>query len=400
MDAKKYYCSGDSDYIIARRREFHRHPELGFDMDNTIAIIKRELDGMGIPYTEKYGISSVVATINPDCAGPCLAIRADMDALAMDETTGDEFASEIPGRMHGCGHDAHAATLLGTARALKRAEKDLTCRVKLLFQPNEESFVKGGGARPMVEDGVLDDVDAIIGLHVDNAVESGTIGIRPGVTHAAAAMLKIEFHGKSTHAARPHTGCDALAMAVKTYNDIQIMLTRQIDPFDNYVLSICQLNAGSAYNVVPDSATMGISLRTHRVEVNNFIEEKIQMIARHAAEEMGGTVDYTGGLMLYPTYNDPDLTVMVANSAKKILGEDMVKEAAPRMGSEDFSFYQRVRPGVFFRLGTRNAEKGCTTMSHQSNFRIDEDALIGGSQICVQFVLDYMEAHKRDGAKD
>lgn len=378
----------DKNYIISLRREIHMYPELGFDLPNTIALVKRELDNMGISYTEKYGRSSIVASINGDYEGFTIGIRADMDALPITETNDIPFKSKIEGRMHACGHDAHTAMLLGTAKALKSVEKELACRVKLLFQPCEEG--EDSGAKYMVKDGVMDDIDIIIGLHVENWLESCQIGVCPGVSMAASRPVTIEFFGKTAHATLPQSGHDALAMAVKTYNDIQLMLTREIDPFARYVCSVGALHAGTAHNIISDHALMQISVRTFDTSLDEYIYNKISKISQQAAEAFGGTVKIESELKAYPIINDPVISRKVMDSAAKVAGKDKIVEMPIKMSSEDFSFYLTKKPGVFFRVGTRNQEKGCTTLPHNNDFMIDEEALSLGSKVCVQFVIDNM----------
>lgn len=390
MLAKDFFRSEDSDYIIGIRRELHMHPEIGFDLPNTVALVKRELEKIGVEYTEKYGRSSIVATINDSCEKFTIGIRADMDALPIKETNDIPYKSLNDGKMHACGHDAHTAMLLGTARALKRAEKKLNCRIKLLFQACEEGTVAGSGAELMVADGVMDDIDIIIGMHVENWLDSGCIGVCSGPSMAASNPIDIEFFGRAAHATLPQAGNDALAMAVKTYNNIQIMLAREIDPFAKYVCSISALNAGHTNNVIADYSRMKLSLRTYDVELNNFIEGRIKMIANNAADELGGTVKIKGGIRSYPIINNPIISEKVIEAAKKVVGENNIVPMPPKMSSEDFSHYMTKKPGVFFRLGTRNEEKGCNTLPHNNDFMIDEDAFISGSLTCVQFVLDNM----------
>lgn len=388
MDIDRCLGQVDKDYIIGLRRELHMYPEVGFDLPKTLSVVRRELDAMGIPYSEKFGRSSIVGEINGSHKGFTIGIRADMDALPVNETNDVPYRSQVPGKMHACGHDAHTAMLLGTARALKSVESELECRVKLIFQPCEEGAESG--ARLMVEDGVMDDIDIIIGLHVENSLQSGRVGVCPGESMAASRPITLELYGKSAHATLPQTGRDALAMAVKAYNGIQFTLTREMDPFKRYVCSVGALNAGSTTNVIADYAKMQISVRTYDTELDKFLFERISRIAANAAEELGGTVKVTSELKAYPVVNDPVLSQRILESAAKVVGRENTGEFPIKMSSEDFSFYLTKRPGVFFRLGTRNEKKGCTTLPHNNDFRIDEDALPTGTRTCVQFVLDNM----------
>ena len=378
----------DKEYIIALRREIHEYPEIGFDLPKTIAVVKRELDKLGIEYTEEYGKSSVVATINPDKKDFTIGIRADMDALLIQEKTDLPFKSKIDGQMHACGHDAHTAMLLGTAKALKAMEDKISCRVKLLFQPSEEG--QQSGAELMVADGVMDDIDVIIGQHIENWLDVGTVGVCKGASMASSRTVKIQFFGKTAHATLPHSGVDALAAAVKTYNDIQFMLTREMNPFDRYVCSVGKLSAGTTQNVIADYAEMLISVRAYKNEVDEHIAKRIDQIAKNAADELSAKVEIESDLKCFVVYNNPYISELLLSSAGKIVGADNIAEMPIKMSSEDFSQYLTKKPGVFMRLGTRNEKKGCTTLPHNNDFLIDEDAFVYGSDTCVQFVLDNM----------
>ena len=378
----------DKEYILRIRRELHRFPEVAFDLPKTLALIRRELEAMGIPYTERYGKSSIVAFINPDCTGFSIGFRADTDALPMTEKTGLPFASEHPGKMHACGHDAHTAMLLGTAKALKALESQLTCKVVLIFQACEEG--EFSGAKLMVEDGVMDLVDVIVGMHVENWLESGTVGICPGVAMAASHPMRIEFFGKAAHATLPHTGADALAMAVETYNGINAMKATQMNPFEKYVCSVGLLRAGTTVNVIADYAEMTVSLRTYDTKTESFIVENIRALAENAAKRRGGTMVLHENAKALPLVNDPVISEKVLSSAASVVGQENVVTMPVKLSSEDFSFYVSKKPGAFLRLGTRNEAKGCVTLPHNNDFLLDEDALELGSKVFVQFVLDYM----------
>ncbi len=388
MDIAHVVSTVDREYILSLRHELHRHPELAFDLPRTLALVRRELNKMDIPYTEQYGQSSITAFLNPACKGFSIALRADMDALPLTEKTGLPFASERPGVMHACGHDAHTAMLLGTAKALKAVEKELQCRVVLLFQACEEG--EFSGARCMVKDGVAELFDVVVGMHVENWLEHGTVGICPGVSMAASHPLHIEFFGKTAHATLPQSGVNALAMAVETYEGINRFLATRMNPFDKYVCSVGMLEAGSTDNVIPDYAQMKISLRTFDIHVEQFIVDSIRDIARCAAEMRGGTIAFHDESKALPVINDPVVTRHVLDSAARVLGSEKIVTMPVKLSSEDFSFFSNERPGTFLRLGTRNEAKGCVTLPHNNDFMLDEDVLELGSQVCIRFVLDNM----------
>lgn len=383
------FLPADSEYIIAIRREIHQYPELEYDLPRTTALVKRELTAMGIPYTESYCQSSVVGFIGPEHSHKTVAIRADMDALPVEENTGLPFSSRDPGKMHACGHDAHTAILLGTARVLKRLEKELPCRVKLIFQPCEEGGNSGGNN--MTQAGVVDDVDLILGLHVDPTIPAGQLGLRPGPSTTARHRYTVEFFGKTAHAALPHTGHDALAMAVKTYNDIQLMLNRQIDPLQRYLCCIGSLNAGTTDNVIPDYAKMMISVRTYDLALDSFILERITALSEQAAASFGGEAKITHAFEAYPVVSDPALCQKMRQAITDVLGSEWAVERPIKMSSEDFSYYIQRVPGCFMSMGVRNEELGCTSTLHNSDFKLDESGLINGCKAFVQFVLNMKE---------
>ena len=378
----------DQEYIVNLRRKIHEYPEVGFDLPKTIALVKAELEALGIEYSEAYGESSVVGIINPDKKHFTIGIRADMDALLIDEKTDLDFKSKIPGQMHACGHDAHTAMLLGTAKALKAMEDKLSCRVLLVFQPSEEGL--RSGAEALVNGGVMDEIDVIIGMHIENWLESGTVGVCKGSSMASSRNFRVDFYGRTAHATLPHSGIDALATAIRAYNNIQFMLSREINPFSKFVCSVGKLEGGTSQNIIADHAYMLGTIRTFDMELDAFIIRRIEEIANSAAKEIGATAKVTTDLKCFVVYNNPYISDLVLSSAAKVVGENNIVRMPEKLSSEDFSQYLTKKPGVFIRLGTRNAAKGCTTLPHNNDFMIDEDAFEKGTDTCVQFVLDNM----------
>lgn len=388
MDIAKVICSVDKEYILSVRRELHMYPELEFELTKTLALIRRELEKMDIPYTEEYGKSSIIAFLNPESKGFSIALRADTDALPLTEKTGLPYASKHPGIMHACGHDAHTAMLLGTAKALKSVEKELTCKVVLVFQSCEEGELSG--AKLLVRDGITHIADVFVGMHIENWLDAGTVGICPGVCMAASHPLHIEFFGKSAHASLPQSGVDALAMAVETYNRIIQMKATQMNPFEQYVCSVGMLSAGSTDNVIPDYAQIKVSLRTYDTNVEKFIVDNIRTVAENTAARRGGAFAFHEDTKALPLVNHKVVSDRVLASARNIVGNNNIVTMPKKLSSEDFSFYAAEKPSAFLRLGTRNTEKGCTTLPHNNDFMLDEDALEIGSRVFVQFVLDNM----------
>ncbi len=389
MDLQTLFENIDEEWLRKTRRTLHMYPETGFDLPRTVELVTSQLRDMGIPYTGKYGQSSVVATINGHKRGFTIGIRADMDALPVQEAGETSYKSRYDGKMHACGHDAHTAILLGVAKLLDRIKEDLNCRVVLLFQPSEEGIASG--AKSMVEDGVMDDIDIIIGCHMDNAYDVGTVGFLPGAAMASCHDFRIELRGKSGHAVFPHTAVDAITMGMRIYTALELMMNREIDPFALRVMNIGSFHAGTAKNVVADHCRMEGTVRTHSEEVAKFIMRRADEIVHSISREMGGEGCFTVEKYLPAVVNDPFITSRLMASAEKTVGkENVVVMEKPKMSSEDFAFYQTRKPGVFFRIGSRNEAKGIVSMPHRNDWDIDEDALSIAVRVFVQFVADSM----------
>lgn len=384
--------------MIYHRRQLHMHPEMGFDLPFTIALVKEELDRVGIPYTEKYGKSSVVATIgNPD-ADFTIALRADMDALPIQDKKNVPYRSCFAGRAHACGHDAHTAMLLAVARGLFSIKDVLKCRVKLLFQPNEESF--DSGARYMVQDGVMDDVDMIVAAHVESSLDSGQVGFYEGLSLAASRPTLIRFFGREAFDGLPQDGIDALAMAVNTYNDIQMMLARELDPMDRFSCSVSALNAGCTNNIIPDYAEMKLSIRAFNLDTDAYIFRRIKEIAQKNATLVGGSVEVDGQLKALPMLCNRKVTQLVRQAAGEVVGNENLFDLPQKMSGEDFSYFLEKKPGTFFMIGTRNEEKGITATEYSSRFDIDEDALMDGVDMLLRLVLNNMDGVSAEELKE
>ena len=376
----------DLDYIIRIRRELHRIPEIGYDLPKTLAVVRRELDALGIPYTEKYGRSSIIATLNKGVGNKTIALRADMDALPVQEETDYEFASIHPGQMHACGHDCHTAMLLGTAKALKEMENTINCCVKFVFQPAEEGK---GGAKLICDDGFMDEVDMIIGTHIYPDKPTGTISLNKVCQYACNHSFRIWLNGKSAHVSQPHNGIDAIAMAVRVFNDIQLMRARELDPSEPVVIGIGEIHGGNTNNIICSQAMLHGTIRTIHDETDAYIYRRIEDIAASVAADMGGTacVETTE---LYPVLqNDPDLTAEVVRSAEKIIGADKILEQPIALVGEDFAFYAMRKPGVLFNFGVM-PDDGNFAPLHNSKMTVNEAILDVAPNIFIQFILDQM----------
>ncbi len=379
-------------YVIDIRRQLHQYPEIGFELPKTLALVRRELTAMGIPFTEKYGKSGIVATINEEKSSYTIGIRADMDALPITEKRKCPYKSKLKGQMHACGHDSHTAILLDTARQLAKMKDQINCRVKLIFQPAEEYTVPGG--KLMVEDGVLNDVDCAVALHIDPTHNAGRIAVLPGPINAISNGFWLDFYGKSTHVAKQQFGVDAIAMAVKAYFAIELMIAKEL-AFDQVcIFNIGTFHAGETNNVICDHANMYGTIRTHDEATREFVIKRIKEIINHTAKSSHGKATYTQGKHLPVVLNDEEITAKIRAAAIKVVGEDNVISYTRQTGGEDFGFYTQVKPSCMFRLGVRNVEKDCVYAVHQDMFDLDEDVLHLGTETFVQFVLDNMNTKK------
>lgn len=377
----------DKDYIVRVRRELHKVPEIAFDLPKTLSIVRAELEALGIPYTEEFGTSSIIATLNEGVGKKVIALRADMDALPIQEETGLPFASTHPGQMHACGHDCHTAMLLGAAKALKAMERDIKCCVKFVFQACEEGT---SGAKRICDDGFMDQVDEIIGCHVMPDKPTGTVLISKVCANASSHVFRIYLNGKSCHVARPHQGVDAIAMAVRVYNEIQIMRAREIDPFQPVVIGIGEIHGGNACNVVCDSVMMHGTVRALSPEMDEFVFRRLQSICENTARDMGGTAVLDAPDFTPCVINEPGIRDALTAAAEKVVGADKVLERPESMGGEDFAFYLQHKPGAMFSLGVAPEGKPIVPL-HNGKMIVDENALDVTAKVFVQFVLDQME---------
>lgn len=382
------YPKSDLEYMIRIRREIHEQPEVGFDLPHTLMVVKRELDSMGIASTDRYQAASLVGYIGPEDAKKVIGIRADMDALPITETTGLPFASKIPGQMHACGHDCHTAVLLGIARELKKVEKDLKCRVKLIFQPAEEVAPSGG--RLMVQNGLMDDVTEVFSLHVTVGRDSGTIMLNKGCMNASCHSFKIMIHGKSAHAASPQSGIDAIALANRIYYSIQQMRAREVGAFEPVVVGIGEIHGGSVHNVIADYAELVGTVRAHSQRVEDLTYRRINEIAENACKEVGAICEVKWNEYMPAAWNTPELAQKIIDIAGDMLGEDKVLDKPLGMGAEDFGYYTQKVPGARFLWGVH--EPGTPkTAGHNGNFMVDESTFTIPADIYIRYVLENME---------
>jgi len=372
--------------IIDWRRDFHQYPELGFDEHRTSKIIGEALKEMGLAPKMNVGKTGVIADLTFG-DGPTIALRADMDALPMQETSGLDFSSKHDGVMHACGHDGHMAMLLGAAKVLTQNGNSFNGTVRFIFQPAEEG---AGGARYMIEDGCLDGVDEIYGIHVWNYQPVGEVGITDGPVLAAADMFEINIKGIGGHGAAPQGTVDAVVVASHLVQALQTIVSRNTNPLESIVVTIGTINGGHNFNIIADEVTLSGTARAYTEENRNLIKTRMAEIIDGVAKTFGAEIsfDYEDG---YPTtINHTDPTNKVLKAAERVVGE---KAGMPylSMGGEDFSYYLQKIPGCFFFVGSApNDQKLFETPHHCSHFTMDERALLVGPSIYLNLVDDLL----------
>lgn len=376
-------------YAKALREELHQCPEIGFDLPKTLAIVHRELDAMGIAYTDKFCKSSVVGVINDEKKAFTIGIRADMDALPIQEVTEKPYKSKIDGQMHACGHDVHTSILLATAKQLSDMKDQLNCRVKLVFSPAEEYV--DPGCKTLAENGVMDDIDCIISLHIDPGLPAGQVEVTEGGQGANSMGFTVEFCGTSAHAAYQQKGKDAIAMAVQAYNALEVMVAKEFSPKEPRLLNIGTFHGGNTNNVICDSCKIFGSARSHDDEVSRILEARIREICQGVATMNGGKAEVKVVKFLPFVINHPEVTRRMAVAAEKIVGKENVVQQERNLGGEDFSFLCRKKPGMMFKLGTRGAAPETALALHTCSLDVDTSCLEVGIRTFVQFVLDNMD---------
>lgn len=375
QNVEKYYKIAFEIY-----KDLHECAEVGFELPETVKIVKKELCDLGIDYTEKYGKGSVVAEIGN--GKRIIALRADMDALPIEENSGVAFASKHKGMMHACGHDSHTAILLAVARYLKENADRLKVKVRLIFQPSEEGAISG--AKMLVDNGVMDGVDQIICTHCENEIIFGEIGVCSGEYMAACVPLKIIFYGKSSHAALPKHGIDAIAMANDAYIELKKFVKEKLGNED-YIWSIGRFSGGTAHNVICDKCEMDISFRFFNLEHAKIIEKGVKQICEDIASGYGGKTEVLWKMSTGAVINDSKIIDKIRNIANE--NSIRINEVKKRMSSEDFGWYLQKAKGAIFRYGTKNDECGCNTVAHTSNFKIYPEGMKTAIMIFCDYVL-------------
>ncbi|MEX2534947.1 MAG: M20 family metallopeptidase [Trueperaceae bacterium] len=374
--------------MVEFRRDLHMHPELSFEEDRTPRKIADYLTSLGLEVRTGVGGRGVVGVLEGARPGKTVALRADFDALPIQEENDLPYASKVPGVMHACGHDIHTATLLGVAKTLSKSREELSGRVVFIHQFAEE--VAPGGAKPMIEDGCLDGMDVVYGAHVWSSLPLGKVGVRAGDAMAAADTFEVKVKGRGGHGAMPHLTVDPLVVASQLVLNLQQIVSRRVDPLKPAVVTVGSLHAGSAFNVIPDSAFLKGTVRTFDEEVRKEIETAIDQITQGTCAAAGATAEvaYRRG---YPAVrNHVAETETIERLAREMLGDEQVTEVEPVMGGEDFAYYLEKVPGTFFFVGGSNEEQGMNFPHHHPRFNVDERSMLVGGKIFIAAVLEFL----------
>jgi len=379
--------------VVSMRRRLHRSPEVGLDLPRTQAAVLEALEDLDLEVRTGKSLASVVADLRGGSGdGPTVLLRADMDALPMPEETGLDFASEVDGAMHACGHDAHTAMLAGAARLLAARRGEIAGTIRFMFQPGEEG---DGGARLMIDEGVLESpsVDAAFALHVTPNIPAGIVATRGGPVMASADMVYIDVTGRGGHASTPHLALDPMPVAAEIVQALQVFATREIDIFDPVVITITTVHAGTATNIIPETVEMSGTLRAISERSRNRAIEGLERIATGIAEAHGAHAAARVDRGYGPTVNDPASAAFVGRCASHLLGSsEFVEMPAPIMGAEDFGYVLRERTGAFAYLGA--CPPGETAPSapscHSNRMQIGEDAMSRGVALHAAVALTYL----------
>ena len=376
--------------LVATRRDIHQHPELGFEETRTSTLVAERLRGFDYQVTSGIGKTGVVAlkkTARPDGGGRCVLLRADMDALPVEEANDIPYRSRHAGKMHACGHDGHVAIGLEVARRL--ASATLGGRVKFAFQPAEEA---SNGAQAMISDGVLEtpSVDAAFGIHLWNDLPVGTIGITPGPIMASVDQFEIAIHGRGGHAAAPHQTIDTVLVAAHVISALQSLVSRRRDPLEHAVVSVTEVHAGRAFNVIPARADLRGTVRTFGGAFFNDAPRLIEEMASGVAAAFGAHVDIRYQRLSGPLVNDERLTALMRDVAGEVVGAANVRHGVRTMGGEDMAYFLERVPGCFAFVGSA-PRSGPASPHHSPTFDIDEDSLVIGAELLSRTAVRYLE---------
>ena len=378
------------DWLIEIRRTIHMNPELGFEEVETSKLVAKWLEHFGLKVRTGMAKTGVVGLLEGEKGGKTVAIRADMDALPLEEANQVPYRSKVRGKMHACGHDAHVTILLGVAKLFSTIRGQVKGNVKWIFQPAEEG---GGGGRVLVEEGVLENpkVDAIFGAHLFPDLRTGKVGIHEREGLAATDRFVVKILGKGAHGAYPHLSRDPILAAGHVITQIHSIVSRNINPLDSAVITIGKVAGGTAFNIIPDEVELLGTVRSLTPQVREELKSRLEQVTRGVAQSFGldSRCDFQYG---YPALvNNPEMSRLVASACSRGIGKENVEFIRPSMGGEDFAYYLEKIPGSFFRLGCRNEEKGIVHPFHSSRFDLDEDVLPFGVEMFARIIDQYLE---------
>ncbi len=385
-DIKKY-----EKYIIEKRRDFHMHPETGFEEVRTSGIIAKELKTMNFDIITGVGVTGIVGTLKGSKEGKTVLLRADIDALNMQEENDVPYKSTIDGKMHACGHDTHTAMLLGACKYFSEHQNELEGTLKVVFQSAEEGPTPGGGIS-VVKGGYLDDVDAVFGIHITTMYETGVLSIKPGPAMAAPDEFRVHISGFGTHASAPETGNDVILTAAEIISKFQTIPSRDTSAVDSVVISTTVINGGTNFNILADHVDFKGTIRTLNKETRQFVFKRMEEIVTGLAKinNCEGRLDIIEAYP--PLINDVDETMFVVDISKELLGEEKVIVATePSMGGEDFSYYLEKKPGAFGWLGARPKDMEEIYYNHNPKFDIDESSLLIGTLLHINTAIEYLK---------
>ncbi len=378
--------------MVATRRDLHEHPELAFEEVRTSNIVAQRLRALGLEVQTGVAKTGVVGLLRGGTGkdgGKTIAIRADMDALPIHELNEIDYRSQVDGKMHACGHDGHTTILLAVADILTKRKEQLAGNVKFVFQPAEEVV---GGAAPMVKEGAMEGVDGVIGLHLISDYTLGRVGVRSGPIFASADRLILTVRGKGGHAAMPETTVDPIVIASYIVTALQTLISRETSPFSPAVITIGRITAGTAFNIIPETAEMHGTMRSFTKEHREKLLRRIREVATGIASAMGGSCDVEITAGCPPCVNDVAMTELVHNAAVAAVGEQRVDsgEEVLSTGSDDMAEFLNAVPGCYFIVGVNNPEKGAKYPHHHPRFNIDEDALPVGVEVLTRAAMDFL----------
>jgi amidohydrolase len=387
--------------LVAQRRDFHVHPELSNREERTGRVVAERLRALGLEDVRanvaRHGVVAVLKGAKP---GPVVAVRADMDALPINETIDVPYKSQTPGVKHACGHDVHTTVELGVAEVLSKMREEINGSIKFIFQPAEEGAPAGeeGGATLMIKEGALDNPRprAIFGLHTEPNVQAGQIGYHSGPAMASSDTFSITIRGKASHGAQPQNGIDSVVVASQCVLALQNIRSRRIDPLEPLVITVGTINGGTRFNVIASEVKMTGTMRTLNGEVRERAVALMRETLQNVTQAYGATYELNFEGSNPVTYNEPSLVAETLPSIRRVVGDQNTLALKPFMPAEDFAHYQKIVPGFYYFLGVGNRAKGITAGWHTAEFDVDEESLVVGVKVMSNVLLDYLDHHKND----